>query len=215
MGMPSEPKTPADDSKPRLGFYCAAEEADKETAPELADGPIIASVTRPETFDAALASPTRTLYLLIGSPLTLPGTLKRAQDHGKLSIVNMDFLEGLTRDRFAVEFLAEHGAAGIVSTRLETLKAAKGMGLKTVQRTFAIDHAAVAVTQKSLAMFCPDAVEVLPAMVAGRIGRQLRETQAGLTIVGGGLIENVKEIEEILASGVNAVTTSNPRLWMI
>lgn len=202
-------------SSSRRGYYCAEEEAAQDTSPELTIGPIIASVVSDEAFDAALTAPTRMLYLLIGGPLTLPGLLKRAQDHGKTCIVNLDFLEGLTRDRSAVEFLAAHGSAGIVSTHVETLKAAKAMGLKTVQRTFAIDNAAVKVIEKSLAWFVPDAVEVLPAMVAPRIGQRLRKVQSGLTIVGGGLIENVKEIEEILASGVNAITTSDPRLWMI
>lgn len=199
----------------RLGYYCAQEESAKESGSELTGGPIIASIVSNEAFDAALAAPTRMLYLLIGNPLTLPGLLKRAQDHGKTCIANLDFLEGLARDRSAVEFLAAHGAAGIVSTHVETLKAAKAMGLKTVQRTFAIDNAAVKTIEKSLAWFVPDAVEVLPAMVAPRIGRRLRRVQAELTIVGGGLIENVKEIEDILAAGVTAVTTSNPRLWMI
>ena len=172
----------------RLGYYCAQEEPAKESGPELTGGPIIASIVSNEAFDAALAAPTRMLYLLIGNPLTLPGLLKRAQDHGKTCIANLDFLEGLARDRSAVEFLAAHGAAGIVSTHVETLKAAKAMGLKTVQRTFAIDNAAVKTIEKSLAWFVPDAVEVLPAMVAPRIGRRLRKVQAELTIVGGGLI---------------------------
>lgn len=202
-------------SSSRLGYYCAEKESAQGVSPELAGGPIIASIVSNEAFDAALAAPTRMLYLLLGNPLTLPGLLKRAQDHGKTCIANLDFLEGLARDRSAVEFLAAHGAAGIVSTHVETLKAAKAMGLKTVQRTFAIDNAAVKTIEKSLAWFVPDAVEVLPAMVAPRIGRRLRKVQAELTIVGGGLIENVKEIEDILAAGVNAVTTSNPRLWMI
>jgi Glycerol-3-phosphate responsive antiterminator (mRNA-binding) len=200
---------------PRLGYYCAQGEPAKNAGPELTSGPIIASVVSEEAFGAALAAPTGMLYLLIGNPLTLPGLLKRAQDHGKVCIANLDFLEGLTRDRSAVEFLAAHGCAGIVSTHVETLKTAKAMGLKTVQRTFAIDHAAVKVIEKSLAWFVPDAVEVLPAMAAPRVGRRLRRVQAELTIVGGGLIENVKEIEDILAAGVNAITTSNPRLWMI
>jgi glycerol uptake operon antiterminator len=127
----------------------------------------------------------------------------------------MDFLDGLSRDRFAVEFLAANGVAGIVSTRAETLKAAQGLGLMTVLRTFAIDTAAVMAAKKSLMQFRPDVVEVLPAMAAPRVGKYLRETHPGLTMIGGGLIETVREIEELLAAGTNAVTTSNTRLWLI
>src|SRR5690242_10122559 len=108
-------------SSSRQGYYCAEKESAQGVSPELADSPIIASVVSDEAFDAALAAPTRTLYLLIGNPLTLPGLLKRAQEHEKTCIANLDFLQGLTRDRSAVEFLAAHGAAGIVSTHVETL----------------------------------------------------------------------------------------------
>jgi glycerol uptake operon antiterminator len=176
---------------------------------------VIASVTTLEAFEIALLAPTRSLCLLTGNPLTLPTLLKRARDYGKLCAVNMDFLDGLSRDRFAVEFLAGNGVAGIVSTRAETLKAAQGLGLMTVLRTFAIDTAAVMAAKKSLMQFRPDAVEVLPAMAAPRVGKYLRETHPGLTMIGGGLIETVREIEELLAAGVNAVTTSNTRLWLI
>jgi len=201
---------------PRLDFYCADDvETKLPDHAQLGDGPVIASVNSPEVFETALLAPTRTLYILTGNPLTLPTLLKRARDRGKLCMVNMDFLDGLARDRFAVEFLAASGAAGIVSTRFESLKAARNLGLVTVQRTFAIDTAAVTASKKSLAQFLPNAVEVLPAMVAPRVGKQLREAHPNLTIIGGGLIEGVREIEELLAAGVDAVTTSNPKLWLI
>lgn len=200
----------------RLGFYCADDVKTNLLHPaQLGDSPVIATVNSPEMFETALLAPTRTLYILTGNPLTLPALLKRAHDFGKLCMVNMDFLDGLARDRFAVEFLAASGAAGIVSTRFESLKAAHSLGLVTVQRTFAIDTAAVTASKKSLGQFLPNAVEVLPAMVAPRVGKQLREAHPNLTIIGGGLIESVREIEELLAAGVDAVTTSNPRLWLI
>src|SRR5207245_9963548 len=115
------------------------------------------------------------------NPLTLPALLMRAHDCGKLCVVNIDFLDGLSRDRFAVEFLAANGVAGIVSTRAETLKAAQSIGLMTILRTFAIDTAAVTAARKSLMQFRPDAVEVLPAMVAARVGKCLREMHPSIT----------------------------------
>ncbi|SRR6266567_1337754 len=202
--------------QPRLGFYCADEaQANLPGSAGFGGAHIIASVNSMEAFEKALLAPTSTLYILTGTPLTLPTLLKRARDRGKLCVVNMDFLDGLARDRHAVEFLAANGAAGIVSTRSDTLKAAQALGLKTIQRTFAIDTAAVTAAKKSLTQFLPDAVEVLPAMAAPRVGKCLQEVHPDLTIIGGGLIESVKEIEDLLAAGVHAVTTSNPRLWLI
>jgi glycerol uptake operon antiterminator len=182
---------------------------------EFVNNPVIASVTTQEALEIALLAPTRSLCILMGNPLTLPPLLKRAHDCGKLCAVNIDFLDGLSRDRFAVEFLAANGVVGIVSTRSETLKAAQALGLMTVLRTFAIDTAAVTAARKSLMQFRPDAVEVLPAMAAPRVSKCLREAHPGLTVIGGGLIETVREIEGLIDSGINAVTTSNTRLWLI
>lgn len=207
--------------KQRIGFYnsdgqpkCVARPLG-EALSVLADCSIIAAVNNPESFDAALESPTRAIYLLTGNPLNLPGMLERAHTCSKVCLVNIDFLDGLSRDRYAVEFLAELKVDGIVSTRFETLKAAHAVGLITVQRTFAIDSAAVAAAVKSLSQFLPDAMEVLPAMAAPKVARRLHMAHPGLTLIGGGLIEGVKEIEDLLAAGVQSVSVSDPRLWLI
>jgi glycerol uptake operon antiterminator len=207
------------DGKRRMGVYNSdknAEQPVKAADSTLLSGcSIIAAVNGIDTFEAALAAPTRAIYLLAGNPLNLPRMLERARDHDKICLVNIDFLDGLNRDRHAVEFLAVHKVAGIVSTRFEALKAAHGFGLVTVQRTFAIDSAAVAAALKSMGQFLPDAMEVLPAMAAPKVAIRLRAAYPRLTIIGGGLIENVREIEELLAVGINSVSVSDPRLWLI
>ncbi len=208
--------------KPRMGHYNSETSAVVDRVPAkhaatdaLIDCSIIAAVNSPSTFEQALHSPTRAVYLLTGNPLTLPGLLARARDYGKLCLVNIDFLDGLARDRFAVEFLASYGVAGIVSTRFEVLKAAHACDLITVQRTFGIDSAAVLAAKKTLSQFLPDLMEVLPAMAAPKIAKRLFAEYPELRIMGGGLIESVKEIEELFAAGIHSVSVSDPRLWLI
>ncbi len=205
-----------------MGHFHSDEHAPKPSdrtqqadAATLAECSIIAAVNLPETFAEALHSPCRAIYLLTGNPLSLPPMLREAREHGKLCLVNIDFLDGLSRDRFAVKYLAENGAAGIVSTHSEALTAAHACGLLTVQRFFGIDSAAVTAAKKSLARFVPDAVEVLPAIAAPKIARRLISEYPALGIIGGGLIETVKEIEELLAAGIQSVSVSNPQMWLI
>lgn len=209
-------------SNGRKGFYTSDEPAPAAAATHaaaldiLSGCSIIAAVHSPEKFTAALESPTRAIYLLTGTPLTLPGMLVRARERGKVCLINIDFVEGLARDRHAVEFLAAtYHVDGVVSTRLEALKAAAAFGLITVQRTFAIDSAAVTAVQKCLAQFVPDAIEVLPAMAAPKVAKRLHATHPKLMMIGGGLIENVTEIEALIAAGVNSVSVSDERLWLI
>ena len=205
----------------RKGFYSSDEPSkqprtsDTAALEVLASCSIIAAVNSPEKFAAALDSPTRAIYLLTGTPLTLPDMLACARDRGKVCLVNIDFLEGLSRDRHAVEFLAAHHVDGVVSTRFETLKIAHALGLITVQRTFAIDSAAVTAALRCLAQFLPDAMEVLPAMASPKVAQRLHNTYPSLNIMGGGLIETVKEIEGLLAAGIHSVSVSDEHLWVI
>jgi glycerol uptake operon antiterminator len=205
----------------RIGAYHAT---DERTRPEvsplsisdfLMHSPIIAAVNTVEMFEPALEAPTKSLYLLAGSPISLPEMIRRAKDRGKVCLVNMDFLSGLNRDRDAVEYLALHKAEGIVSTRFDVLKTAKALGLFTIQRTFAIDSAAITASIKVLSQFTPDAIEVLPAMAAPKVSKRIRAVQPGMKIIGGGLIETVREIEELLNAGIDSVTVSNRQLWLI
>lgn len=182
---------------------------------QLANCSIIAAVNKVEVFDSALESPANAIYLLSGNPLTIPGMLARARARSKACLINIDFLDGLSRDRYAVEFLAAHHVDGIVSTRIEALKAAHTLNLITVQRTFAIDTAAINATLKSLNQFLPDAMEVLPAMAAPKVAKRLHAAFPNLAIIGGGLIESVREIEELLKAGVRSVSVSDSRLWLI
>ena len=68
---------------------------------------------------------------------------------------------------------------------------------------------------RCLAQFLPDAMEVLPAMAAPKVALRLGNAYPSLKIIGGGLIENVKEIEELLATGIHSVSVSDRRLWLI
>lgn len=208
-------------STKRIGAFCSGR-ANHPTAavPEspaaaLMASPLIAAINNLDAYDAALAAPTRAIYLLTGNPLSLPDLIRRATAAQKMCLVNIDFLDGLARDRYAVEFLASHKVAGVVSTRMDVLRAAHNIGLLTVQRTFAIDSAAVAAAAKSLGQFRPDAVEVLPAMAAPKVAAKFRTSYPDLTMIGGGLIETVHEIEDLWAAGIQSVSTSNSKLWLI
>jgi glycerol uptake operon antiterminator len=104
---------------------------------------IIAAVRNEEGLQAAEKSPTETVYLLYGNTLNIAELLKRLRNHGKLPLVNLDLLAGFSRDSINAEYLASCGAAGVISTHGEVLRASRKNGLITVQRTFALDSAAI------------------------------------------------------------------------
>lgn len=175
---------------------------------------IIAAVRNMDALDAAARAPTEAVYLLFGNPLNVAHLLKTMQERGKLPLVNLDLLAGFSRDSINAEYLAACGAAGIVSTHAEILRASRRHGLITVQRTFALDSAAVEAGLRTMEHFLPDAVEILPAIAAPRVAARFRQSYPHLRIVAGGLIADMKEVESLLASGVDAVSVSDPRFWI-
>ena len=176
---------------------------------------IIAAVRSTEGLQTALKSPVGIVYLLFGNPMNIGTMLKSVRDHGKLPLVNADLLQGISRDAYAVESLASCGTAGIISTNHETLRAARAQELLTVLRTFMIDSASVESGRRFLSHFQPDAIELLPAIAAPLVIDRIREGHPELCVIAGGLVTNFKQVEGLIAAKVDAVSVSDPNLWLI
>ncbi len=53
------------------------------------------------------------------------------------------------------------------------------------------------------------------AVAAPRVAQKLHAVFPGLPVIGGGLIEGVREMEDLLKAGLRSVSVSDPRLWLI
>jgi glycerol uptake operon antiterminator len=175
---------------------------------------IIAAARNMEALSAAANSPTEAVCLLFGNTLNIAELLWSLREQGKLPLVNLDLLTGFSRDAINAEYLAFCGAAGIVSTHYEVLRAAHKQGLIAVQRTFALDSSAIDAGLRTVSQFVPDAVEILPAVAAPRVVARFRQAHPQLRIMAGGLISDFKEIEYLLGAGIDAVSVSDPRFWI-
>jgi glycerol uptake operon antiterminator len=175
---------------------------------------IIASVRNRAALEKAASAPTEVVYLLFGNPLNIEDMLKLMRDSGKLPLVNLDLLTGFSRDSVNAEYLAARGAGGIVSTHSDVLRAASKLGLITVQRTFALDSAAVEAGIRASNQFLPDTLEILPAIAAPRVAKRFRANHPLLRVVAGGLVADLQEVEAVLAAGIDAVSVSDCRFWI-
>lgn len=180
----------------------------------LEQSPVIPAVRSPEFIRPAAEAQGKIVYFLCGDPENLPDMATRIADAGKTAIVNLDLVQGLSRDATAVAYLAHHGVMGIISTHPEPLRAARNMGLYSIERTFLLDSAAVQAALRSIDRVQQDAVEVLPAVVAPHLIKQLQSTRPDLPVIAGGLINTFREIEDLVAQGVISVSVSNTDLWL-
>lgn len=176
--------------------------------------PIIPAIRKVDLVDQAAAAHGKIVYLLTGDPENCESMIQRILQAGKLPIVNLDLLNGFSRDRYAVNYLKRVGARGIISTHLDPLRHALSIGLYAVQRTFLLDSGAMETIANQLKNTTVDALEVLPALVAPKIIARVRSISPELPVVGGGLIQTLKEVEDLLAQGLSAVSSSNPQMWI-
>lgn len=175
---------------------------------------IIPAVRKPELVEEAIAARGKIVYLLTGDLDNSEAMIQRILAAGKLPIVNLDLLNGFSRDKYAVNCLKRMGARGIISTHLDPLRHALSIGLYGVQRTFLLDSGAMDTITNQLKNTLVSALEILPALVAPKMLPRVRALSLDLPVVGGGLIQTMKEVEDLLAQGLSAVSTSNPQMWI-
>ncbi|HTW60615.1 MAG TPA: glycerol-3-phosphate responsive antiterminator [Terracidiphilus sp.] len=175
---------------------------------------IIPAVRKVEHVDQAIAANGKIVYLLTGDLENSESMIRKILSADKLPIVNLDLLNGFSRDRYAVNYLKRAGARGIISTHFDPLRHALSIGLYAVQRTFLLDSGAMDTITNQLRNSQVDALEVLPAQVAPKMLDRVRSLALDLPIVGGGLIQTMKEVEDLLAAGLSAISTSNPQMWI-
>jgi glycerol uptake operon antiterminator len=178
------------------------------------DSPILPAIRKPEFVERAVASRGKLVYLLTGDPDNVEAMIREIVAAEKIPLVNLDLLNGFSRDRYAVNYLKRIGAQGIISTHLDPLRHALAIGLYAIQRTFLLDSGAMDTISNQLKNTPVHALEILPALVAPKMLSRVRAISPDLPVVGGGLIETMKEVEELLAQGLSAVSTSNPVMWL-
>lgn len=183
-------------------------------AETLLDEPVIAAVKTDEALTAALASPCSAVFLLASTLLTVDGLVHRIHDAGKLAVVHIDLVDGLSSREIAVDSLnALCHPDGIISTRPTLIRRACHRGLLTVQRAFILDSLSLTSLSGQLEQGKPDFVEILPGIMPRVIAEISTRTQ--VPVIAGGLLRDKADVMAAMRAGAAAVSTSAPSLWDI
>ena len=171
--------------------------------------PVIPAV-RDDQWEEALQAPSEVIFYLGAHLLTLRDKAEQAKTAGKTLFVHIDLAEGIGRDREAVQYLAQCGVDGIISTRGQIIRMAKEQGLLTVQRFFALDSQGMDSIQDMLRSTNPHLMEIMP----GVIGKAIKQFSAGtIPVIAGGLIETKQEVTAAIGNGATAISTGRKELW--
>lgn len=181
-------------------------------AETLLNEPVIAAVKTDEALTAALASPCSAVFLLASTLLTVDGLVHRIHDAGKLAVVHIDLVDGLSSREIAVDSLnALCHPDGIISTRPTLIRRARHRGLLTVQRAFILDSLSLTSLSGQLEQGKPDFVEILPGIMPRVIAEISARTQ--VPVIAGGLLRDKADVMAAMRAGAAAVSTSAPGLW--
>ncbi|HJB68848.1 MAG TPA: glycerol-3-phosphate responsive antiterminator [Candidatus Fournierella excrementigallinarum] len=176
------------------------------------DCPVIAAVKDETGLAAALKSECEVIFLLFGSVVNIPDLVERVRGAGKLAIVHIDLLDGLSQREVAVDGLVRMCAPdGIISTRPALVRRARHLGLVTVQRAFILDSLALSNLPDQLSVGKPDFIEILPGIMP-RVIAEITQTTA-TPVIAGGLIKYKDEVMAAMRAGAAAVSTTCPAVW--
>ncbi|MBR6632839.1 MAG: glycerol-3-phosphate responsive antiterminator [Clostridia bacterium] len=172
---------------------------------------IIAAIRDKETLYNANLEKIDTIFLLSTNIIELNEKIGKIHSDGKEIYVHADFADGIGKDRFGMEYMKNAGVDGILSTRANAIKAAREVGLKTVQRVFIVDSQSIETAIDSVRSSKPDMIEVMPGVVPKVI--ESIKARTDIPIIAGGLVSTHEEIQSALDAGAMAVSTATPDLW--
>lgn len=179
---------------------------------DLVQSQVIASVKEEADIEKAINSKANIVFLLTGNLINMKDYVERLRKANKQIFIHIDFIEGLSNTRSAIQYIAyTWKPTGIITTKSSLIKYAKEVKLMTIQRIFLIDGAAISKGIEMSLSCKPDAIEVLPGLMPSIIDRLTRSVN--IPIIAGGLISSKSEILEGLESGALAISSGNPALW--
>ena len=163
---------------------------------ELEDCPVIAAVKDEKGLEECLNMDVGMVFVLYGTVCTIGEIVKRIKDQGKIAVVHIDLIQGLSGKDAAVEFLKTY-------TRAD--------GMFTVLRFFVIDSMAYDNIQKQTAGYRPDVIEILPGLMPRVIERIKKSVRC--QVIAGGLISEKEDIVAALKAGAVAISTTDKNVW--
>ncbi len=144
----------------------------------------------------------------------LAGLLERAYQRKIATYVNVDSIDGIHPDNAGLRYLAQRlSVTGVVSNSPRVLSVAKGFGLETIQRIFALDSTGLEATLESVDITYVDLLDISPALVIPHIMPQLR-VLLPRPFIASGLIQTSEQIQAILQAGARGIVVARNDLWI-
>ena len=177
------------------------------------NNPIIAAVKNMKDIEVSCAiEEIQVIFILFGDVCSIDRIVQQVKEAGKVAMVHVDLISGLSPKEVSVEYLKEHTEAdGIISTKPSLIKKARELGMYTVLRYFLLDSMAFENIRQQQHTVRPDFIEVLPGVMPRVIKRICGSVKT--PIIAGGLITDKEDVMAALSAGAIAVSSTNHQVW--
>lgn len=175
--------------------------------------PVIAAVKDMEGLERCCKlSDIRIVFILFGDICSIRDIAEKIKDAGKMAVVHMDLVGGLSAKEIAVDFIKNSTRAdGIISTKPPLIRRGRELGLFTVLRYFLIDSMALENIRGQQHGVKPDVIEVLPGLMPDIIRKICQSSRT--PIIAGGLLTDKKSVMAALDAGAVCVSSTNMDVW--
>ena len=192
----------------------------------LEETPIIAAIKNMDDLELCCSlEEIRVVFVLFGDICTIRTIVKRLKDAGKIAIVHVDLIVGLSSKEIVVDFIKMSTEAdGIISTKVPLIRRGNELNntacihlnstqlsFITVQRCFLLDSMAYENLRQQQHQVKPDYIEVLPGIMPQVISKMCKVSKA--PIIAGGLISEKESVMSALSAGAMAVSSTNHEVW--
>ncbi len=176
--------------------------------------PIIAAIKDMDGLSRCLESDSNIIFVLFGDICNIFHIVKTLKDAGRIVIVHIDLINGLSSKEVSVDFIKNNTEAdGIISTKVGLIKRAKELGLYTILRFFIIDSMAFENIRRQSELVKPDYIEILPGVMP-KIISKIKEISS-VPIIAGGLISDKDDVLAALSKGAVSISTTNQEVWFM
>ena len=180
----------------------------------LEETPVIAAIKDMDGLEKCLKSDIQVVFILYGDICSIGGIVKRIKDAGKIAMVHMELVSGISGKEVALDFIKQYTEAdGIITTKHTLIRYAKQLGLYTVHRYFVMDSMALSNIEKQVGSFQPDVIEVLPAIMPDIIRKVNKISK--VPVIAGGLISSRQDVMTALDSGAIAISATSQQVWFL
>jgi len=176
--------------------------------------PIIAAIKDAEGLELCLESESQVVFILYGDVCNIGEIVGRIKDSGRIALVHMDLITGLSTKEVAVDFIHQNTEAdGIISTKPALVKRAAELEMYTVMRFFVLDSMSLSNIENQWKHVKPDFIEILPGVMP-KIIRRIKQ-MVEVPVIAGGLISDKEDIIAALDAGATSVSATDPKVWFL